>query len=65
MNWISVKESLPEKTMPVLVLFRANGKYCPYVSLFVCGGQNVTPEWVGIDGRLVTHWMPIPEYPKD
>lgn len=68
MNWISVKERLPEEIMDVLVV-KHNGLitvmswHAPFDS-----GKRIF-QWWGF-GRWVnqhsqiTHWMPLPEPPK-
>lgn len=60
-KWISVKERLPEKGISVLCACRAN---------ILC-----VMKWAGIDwfenpthvymSGFVTHWMPLPEPPKE
>ena len=58
-NWISVKDRLPEEKVKVLVALGSNirGKR-------VCIDQMVSGNWRGL-GCLVTHWMPLPEPPKE
>lgn len=63
MNWISVKDRLPERYKEVLCLFRGNkGR-----------GWKIDISWVDstrfflyedLYGK-VTHWMPLPEPPED
>ena len=58
-RWISVEERLPERDKEVLCLF----VYPEGTS--VC--QNVyygSGHWLG-EGDHVTHWMPLPELPKE
>jgi len=71
MNWISVKDELPEKGVWVLVYLDesvTSGKYL--------GGRWSEWEltWLGIHGcgccgddseDIVTHWMPLPKLPKN
>ncbi len=58
-SWISVEERLPERDKDVLCFFRHPD------STTVC--QNVyygNGHWLG-EGSFVTHWMPLPEPPKE
>ena len=52
MEWISAKDRLPELEKEVLV-YDSFGKM--YIGL-------ITDGWKGL---YVTHWMPLPEPPKD
>ena len=58
-NWISVKDRLPEEKVKVLVVLGSNirGKR-------ICIDQRISGNWRGL-GCLVTHWMPLPEPPKE
>ena len=72
-EWISVKDKAPELNSPVLVYEKYAGvemavrvKNGDYVlvgatgdMLFDCCGDKEI-----IEGRAVTHWMPLPEAPK-
>lgn len=58
-EWISVEEMLPERDKEVLCFFVYPD------STTVC--QNVyygNGHWLG-EGSFVTHWMPLPEPPKE
>ena len=57
-EWISVKDRLPEEKVKVLVVLGSNirGKR-------ICIDQRISGNWRGL-GRLVTHWMPLPEPPE-
>lgn len=57
-NWISVKDRLPEEKVKVLVVLGSNirGKR-------ICIDQRISGNWRGL-GCLVTHWMPLPEPPE-
>ncbi len=60
MEWISVKEKLPEHGKHVLCHVKANytgGNFC--VVLFQRNGI-----WDNYNS-VVTHWMSLPELPKD
>ena len=70
MNWISIKERLPEDERSVLAYYgfdRGDGdlgmKFMGTLSYF-CFDPN--PHWQHADHNLVvTHWMPLPEPPKE
>lgn len=57
-EWISVRDRLPEEKVKVLVVLGSNirGKR-------ICIDQRISGNWRGL-GRLVTHWMPLPEPPE-
>jgi len=56
MQWISVKDKMPDK----------DDRYLVYVQYQTCG------DWIGVsslrngefDDRLATHWMDLPEAPQ-
>ena len=60
MDWISVRDRLPEDQVEVLVATRSKN-----------GVRNIDKGYLAIDhfihrGRAeVTHWMPLPELPKE
>lgn len=61
-GWISVEDRLPERFEPVLVCREKNGS--PYVEQ----GYKDVGEWWKVYGtrtKQVTHWMPIPNPPKE
>ena len=70
MNWISVKERLPEDERSVLAYYgfdhgdgNLNVRFIGTSSYF-CFDPN--PHWQHADRNLVvTHWMPLPEPPKE
>ena len=65
MKWISVLDELPEWYEPVLTCFCGSG------SIGVITIRTLVDDgWVNEAGILcpkinVTHWMPLPDYPKD
>jgi hypothetical protein len=61
--WISVKDRLPEKFKPVIVC-REDGKGQPIVEQ---GYKDIGDWWkvYGTRTKHVTHWMPMPEPPKE
>ena len=77
MDWIKVKNMLPDVHIPVLVTgkFRDGGAYDEYSVPSVCR-RMMDGTWMSdecadtynyeeefdID---ITHWMPLPELPKD
>lgn len=61
-RWIPVEERLPEEYVDVLCYCSRNGQYG-------CGEwskeDNGTIYWTGLYGMIPTHWMPLPEPPKE
>lgn len=61
-KWVSVNERLPEEYVDVLCYCSRNGQYG-------CGEwrkeDNGTIYWVGLNGMIPTHWMPLPKPPKE
>lgn len=58
-KWIPVSERLPESGIYVLVCYLQNGKkYVDFDFIHKNGEWWHSP-------RMVTHWQPIPEPPKD
>lgn len=60
-EWISVKDRLPEEDKDVLAY---NGVYM----IIAAYTTNPTKYWYTITGsvmRTITHWMPLPEPPKE
>ena len=66
MDWISVKERLPNQSMHVLVypVHTFDDKSDPRVEYSWFNGEVFTLDegWNPLDG--VTHWMPLPEPPS-
>ena len=73
MEWINVKDRLPEFELPVFVCDNKNAD-----SRFICRLESITKSSNGqshtwLEGNSghdtwyydVTHWMPLPEPPKD
>ena len=72
MNWISVKERLPEPDGTDYVLVCCTMKvtskidYVNAVTMaFVCEEEFVDVELDEVITEGVTHWMPLPEPPKE
>ncbi len=66
MKWISVKDKMPERQINVLILTDYGKMATAY-----CVNRR-TKTWGWIDAMRpqhsygsVTHWMPLPEPPKD
>ena len=59
MEWISVKDRLPER-MQLVIVCRKGGK--------VEQGYRDVGDWWKVYGtrtKYITHWMPLPEPPKE
>lgn len=67
MEWISVKDSLPEDDSKVYMVFAKassiGGGYCDHIDItnFNLGYCEFSNEF----NWLVTHWTHMPEFPKD
>ena len=61
-RWISVEEMLPDANVDVLVVYEggAEGRYVGADSIM----KNGEWVWAGEDEK-VTHWMPLPEPPRE
>jgi polyferredoxin len=61
-EWISVLDKLPDSRTPVIV-------WAAYWSAWPFVGHLVHGQWVGerilSEPSAVTHWMPLPDPPKD
>jgi len=62
-NWISCKTKKPNKNDRVLVFSSYEGNESQHVAEYVASDIF----WRGDDADIfhVTHWMPLPEPPKD
>ena len=66
MTWISIKDRLPERNKEVLL-------YCTWHSCdssHIYIGYKTAKKWKfskteKLTGWIVTHWMPLPDKPKD
>ena len=63
MKWISVQERLPKTFEPVIVCREIGGGEVKVEQ----GHKDVTDWWkvYGTRTKQVTHWMPLPEPPRD
>ena len=60
-EWISVQDRLPKNHTQVLCYF----KYEPEGPDIICENTyHKSGKWLS-DGDKVTHWMPLPEPPKE
>lgn len=57
-GWISVKDRTPENIKPVLV-WESQG--FAYVDNYIDGDWSIG----SANGAIITHWMPLPEAPKE
>jgi len=65
MNWISVKDRLPEFDVSVLVFCPVWGRYLAYYNQ-IDGDFGQWCNWDMKCGLLPpTHWMPLPEPPDE
>lgn len=73
MEWISVKEKLPPQGKPVLVFNKDRG--CAFIGTKWNTGaykSKTLDSWITydidgtnrVDPEDITHWMPLPEPPK-
>lgn len=60
-KWISVKDRLPEDDDDVLIL---SNERIIFVGCYK-NGQWISYSLYAIYANVVTHWMPIPEIPKE
>ncbi len=64
MEWISVEDRLPEEGHEVLGAYLLeDSEHCQSVLLFARG--EFMTEYDGEFYGIVTHWMPLPEPPKE
>jgi hypothetical protein len=66
MNWISVKDKLPELGESVLLIDAYESQYVGWLHEFTTSSSI---HWqysycCGCAATSVTHWMPLPEPPK-
>ena len=80
-KWISVKDRLPEEDGKYLVFEQSNGRTCTEVLRFAKDARKVDKydfkdcwkntwyeydsEWGHYTVNSVTHWMPLPQPPKE
>lgn len=67
MNWINVKDRLPEEKVIVLVYADFNSFEGDQDGEDMCWGFLLDSVWRDLDNVIqlqVTHWQPLPEPPK-
>lgn len=64
-KWISVSERLPEEMQTVIVCYLQNGKEYVDLDRIINGNWFHTPRDSGMNLGVVTHWMTLPEPPKE
>jgi len=63
-DWISVKDRLPEICTGVLCYVIVPDKGRAATSIRILQYYKASRSW-NCDGMIVTHWMPMPEPPKE
>lgn len=65
-NWISVEDKLPDKSQKVLAFYKALGeKNRIHNDLIATNWRKSNGDFIPTAGYEVTHWMPLPEPPKE
>lgn len=69
MEWISVKDKMPDENKTVLIIRQMrNGEYfLPDIACVLDGKfapHEPLPEDTEFNGNWITHWMPLPKPPK-
>lgn len=65
MEWISVKDRLPEDDQECLVAFKCCEDFAFDLSTYFASDESFI-YWNDFGLRRdITHWMPLPEPPKD
>ena len=62
--WISVADRLPEKNSIVIVAFTYAGVEKQFAGVVRFTENDGIPDWEHI-GMKISHWMPMPELPKE
>ena len=65
MEWISVKDRLPENSDEVICLFTGWDDMRCYRTLSFDKEYMIWFNWSGLEYITVTHWMPLPEPPNE
>ena len=65
-QWISVNDRLPEKEQKVLVFYKAIGeKNRIHNDVIATNWRKSNGDFIPVRDYEITHWMPLPEPPKD
>lgn len=72
MDWISVKDRLPPESQHAVEKVKGAPCSClclvavqaPFSDVFVATDITIHGKWYNY-GEAVTHWMPLPELPKE
>ena len=64
MEWISVKDKLPPNDTEILT-YQPDMKYVSSFSAAWFDGEDFWYDGNGSPERGITHWMPLPEAPKE
>lgn len=63
-RWISVKERLPENGQKIIAAFRGSGGQVADQARY-SNGEFDFASWAYVWADNITHWMPLPEPPKE
>lgn len=63
-RWISVKERLPENGQKIIAAFRDSGGQVADQARY-SNGEFDFASWAYVWADNITHWMPLPEPPKE
>ena len=64
-GWISVKDNTPNINSECLIVFDPPKTCTQVMQVYVDNGRNYWRGNVQLNAELVTHWMPLPEPPKE
>ena len=62
-EWISINDHLPEKSSKIIVCFDAFGKPSIDIAAFI-KYNNDYHEFLGVNEKYISHWMPLPKFPN-
>lgn len=68
MEWVSVKDRLPEQDEQCLCCYRFRDEGMRFIGVLTYFAADNEPHWQhekGVNGLRVTHWIPLPELPKE
>jgi hypothetical protein len=63
-QWISVKDRLPERDLNVLAWIKCGTSEYVFIET-ASGDPNMCSGWKHYNKDQVTHWMPLPQPPKE